>query len=319
MLSNHIYEEKLRALVIDEAHTVQKWLAPTSFYQLIHVYCRGETFRSVLLRIGELRSFLPPTVHLMALTATPTPKLRKKVISLLGMRDPLLTYISPCRPNIIYSVENFDTLPNTFGPILETIKIERSNLPRILIYCRKHRDCSNLYSFFKKGLGSAFTEPNDAPDIADFRIVDMYTSCTAADEVTKSKILEQFTKPSQLRIVIATVAFGMGIHCPDVYKIIHLGPPDDLESYIQETGRAGRNGETSHANLLKTKGCKRYIDENMLAYLENTERCRRQMLFSEIEGCGHSTSIESTCIQRLCLCCDICKKKCVCDSCILHS
>ena len=66
-------------------------------------------------------------------------------------------------------------------------------------------------------------------------------------------------------------------------------------------------------NLLKTKGCNRFTDEYMLAYLENKERCGRQMLFSEMEG-NHS-SCES--IQRLCLCCDICKKKCVCNSCTI--
>ncbi len=65
--------------------------------------------------------------------------------------------------------------------------------------------------------------------------------------------MEQFTKPSQLRIVIATIAFGMGIDCPDVQSIIHLGPSDDLESYIQETGRAGRDGQTAYAKLLITK------------------------------------------------------------------
>ena len=85
--------------------------------------------------------------------------------------------------------------------------MERFYLPRVLIYCRKYQDSSSLYLSFKKELGVAFTETSDAPDIADFRIVDMFTSCT--DEATKSKIMERFTKPSQLRIVIATVAFGM--------------------------------------------------------------------------------------------------------------
>ena len=70
---------------------------------------------------------------------------------------------------------------------------------------------------------------------------------------------ELFTKPSQLHIGIATVAFGVGIDCPDVHHVIHLGPPDNLESYVQETGRAGRNGSVAYATLLKTKGCKRYI------------------------------------------------------------
>ena len=99
-----------------------------------------------------------------------------------------------------------------------------------------------LYAFFKCGLGCFFTKPCNAPDIAFFRMVDVFTSYT--DELTKSKISELLVKSSQLRIAIATVAFGMGIDCLDVHEIIHFGPPDNVESYIQETGRAGRNGLT---------------------------------------------------------------------------
>ena len=68
----------------------------------------------------------------------------------------------------------------------------------------------------------------------------MYTSCT--DEDIKSQIIESFTRSSCLLIICATVAFGMGVNCPDVREVVHLGPPNDIESYIQETGRAGRDG-----------------------------------------------------------------------------
>ena len=91
-------------------------------------------------------------------------------------------------------------------------------------------------------------------------MVDVFTSYT--DELTKSKISELLVKSSQLRIVIATVAFGMGIDCLDVHKIIHFGPPDNVESYIQETGRAGRNGLTVYVTLLKIKGWRRYTDDS---------------------------------------------------------
>ena len=93
--------------------------------------------------------------------------------------------------------------------------------------------------FFKAGLGNAFTEPSDAPDLSKFRLVDMFTSCS--DQQVKDNIIELFTSKSQLRIVIATVAFGMGIDCPDVHHIIHFGPPDDLESYIYKK-QGGQEG-----------------------------------------------------------------------------
>ena len=103
-------------------------------------------------------------------------------------------------------------------------------------YCH-YQNCSNLYKYFRDSLGQELTEPNNAPNVSQFPLVDMYTSCT--DEATKSMIVQQFTRPSQLRIVLATVTFGMGIDCPDVHDIFHLGPPGNVESYIQETGRAG--------------------------------------------------------------------------------
>ena len=65
----------------------------------------------------------------------------------------------------------------------------------------------------------------------------MFTSIT--DTHIKEEIIRFFTKQSRLRIVVGTIAFGMGIDCHDVRNIIHFGAPDDVESYIQETGRAG--------------------------------------------------------------------------------
>jgi len=78
------------------------------------------------------------------------------------------------------------------------------------------------------------------PDVSNFRLVDMFTACTTPD--VKECIIKSFVNPgSRLRIVVSTVAFGVGLDCPNVYRIIHWGPPSDLESYIQETGRDRRS------------------------------------------------------------------------------
>ena len=82
---------------------------------------------------------------------------------------------------------------------------------------------------------TSFLEPQDAPDRSGFRLVEMYSKLTDVD--VKEDILKSFTRTSPLRNVCATVAFGMGVDCPDVEQIIHLGAPNDTESYIQETGR----------------------------------------------------------------------------------
>ena len=78
----------------------------------------------------------------------------------------------------------------------------------------------------------------------------MFTSVTDAQH--KDLIISSFTMPSHLRVV-ATVASGLGINCLDVRQIVHVGMPDDLESYIQETGRAGRDGQPAFITLLKAR------------------------------------------------------------------
>ena len=283
----------------------------TAFPLLLFVLCRGDSFRSVLLRVGELRSLLPDRVCIMALTATATFGLRSKVSALLGMRNPLLTYMSPCKENLFYGLQSFKCIEDSFTPLLNSLIKNRLNTPRTLIYCRRYIDCSALYTFLKSELKQQFTEPQDAPDLSRYRIVDMFTSCS--DEVVKDNIIKQFTSPSQLRVVISTVAFGMGIDCPDVESVIHLGPPEDLESYIQETGRGGRDGRKAYATLLVTKGYRRYVDDGMMNYITNNSKCRREVLFTQMEGYHNFQK------DRLCSCCDICRCTCNCSFCIYNT
>lgn len=87
-------------------------------------------------------------------------------------------------------------------------------------------------------MGANFTEPPNAPiEVPRFRMVDMFMGCT--EEYVKEQIIKLFSPDSQLCVVIATVAFGMGIDCHDVTQVVHTLPPPDVESYVQETGRAG--------------------------------------------------------------------------------
>lgn len=83
--------------------------------------------------------------------------------------------------------------------------------------------------------------------ISDFRLVDMFTSAT--EQRVKQSILNSFSKDLHLRIVICTIAFGMGIDCADVRQVVHWGPSKDVEGYMQESGRAGRDGKHSCALL----------------------------------------------------------------------
>ena len=91
--------------------------------------------------------------------------------------------------------------------------------------------------FFKDYLGNYFTEPPSAPEMPRFSLVDMYLSYT--EEAVKDEIVRLFSIQSSLRVVVATMAFGLGVDCPDVRQVVVYGLPSVLESFVQETGRAG--------------------------------------------------------------------------------
>ena len=168
-----------------------------------------------------------------------------------------------------------------FGPLLARLKKDRVSTPRTIVYCHSYSMCADIYLYLLKNLGDEFTEPIDAPNVPKYRMVDMYTSVT--DQPQKELIIELFTHQTHLRVVIATVAFGLGIDCPDVRQVFHVRMPEDIESYIQESGRAGRDGLCSLVTLLKSRSyhvCERDIKD----YCSNVTKCRRVALFENMEN-----------------------------------
>ena len=276
-------------------------------YQIFVLYNRGDEFRVSFQRLGELRSIIPPQVNVMALTATATKTLRLQVCGILGMHDPILVEVSPEKSNIFLATGTFTSIIEIFTPIAERLKLNRTKLGKVIIFCKRRELCNKIYSFFEFYLKQDFTEPpNENPRIPECRLVDMFTSGTQLE--VKDKIINSFKIPSStLRIVIATIAFGMGIDCPNVRQIIHVGSPSDIESYVQHIGRAGRDNLPSCALLLYGPNLMNHSDKTIKSYCSSDE-CRRNVLF-----CGFESYVSS--IVSGCKCCDVCSKSCSCGAC----
>ena len=142
---------------------------------------------------------------------------------------------------------------------------------RIIVFCKQYTEVGLIYQFFKKTMKENFTEPIGAPDLSRYRLVEMFTRCTQV--YVKETIVDQFTKPSQLRIVIGTIAFGMGIDSPDVREVINWGVSADCEMYVQESGHAGRDELQSCAITYYGKGDlnKKFISPQMIKYCVNKD------------------------------------------------
>ena len=271
------------------------------------LYFRGESFRCEFSRLEEVRSILPCTVNVMALTATASATLRRSITWTLGMQNIELIEVSPDKANIKYTVSPFSSTEEAFTPLIRNLAQLKLQMGRTIIFCSTLNECASLYILFKNALGSNFLHPCDAPDLSKFRLVDMFTSCT--ERSVKNQILQSFTAPdSTLRVVIATIAFGLGIDCPNIRQIYHVGAPEDIESYVQATGRAGRDGKQSVAVLLKKKH-RHPVGRAMQEYADNDSKCCRETLFQDFE------SYSSPSFPSKCMCCDICSKICTCDQC----
>ena len=141
----------------------------------------------------------------------------------------------------------------------------------------------------------------------------MFTSSSHAED--KECILSQFTNPNgTLRVVVATIVFGMEIDAPNVHTVIHWGAPKSIKDYVPESGRCGRDGADSSAILyFSGPDFSRFhpLSDAVKAYCLNSETCRRDKLLEVFDTSGHITKP-----IPIHWCCDLCADFCECDDCL---
>ena len=258
--------------------------------------------------IGNLRSVIPEGTKIMALTATATRPTFESVVSRLSMENVAVVGASSVRDNIRYSVHPMMSMDEFCYKIAEDVRTLGIRYPKTVIFCRKYSDCASLYFLFRAKLGTQFTHPADTLAVQEFRLVDMYTAASTLG--MRQKLLASFIEQgSTLRILIATMAFGMGVDCRDIRQIIHWSPPMLIEDYVQETGHAGRDGLLSEATLIYGH-IHRDVSFKMKLYGNKVLQCRRKTLFADFMFCSNDDS----CIVG-CSCCDVCAKSCSCGQC----
>jgi ATP-dependent DNA helicase RecQ len=260
----------VKLIAVDEAHCISEW---------------GHDFRPEYRQIADLRNHFPE-VPFMALTATATGRVREDIIAHLKLREPKTYVASFNRPNLTYRVL---AKSRPYDQVLDFLRARPNDSG--IVYCQSRKSAESVAANLTEDGVKA--KPYHA----------------GLTPVERSKHQELFLR-DDVRVICATIAFGMGINKPNVRFVIHHDLPKNIEGYYQETGRAGRDGLPSECVLLFSAGdvVKQtgFIDEKpdpqeqsiaraqlqqMVHYAECAV-CRRKELLayfgedSDIENCG---------------------------------
>ena len=207
---------KVSLVAVDEAHCISEW---------------GHDFRPDYRELGALRRSISD-VPFIALTATATPRVRDDIVAQLGLKSPQRFVASFNRANLTYEVK---AKRNAFAQLAELFEERRDQAA--IIYCHSRKETEEL-----------------AVDLQQLGI-SARAYHAGMDSEMRRRTQEGFIT-GEFPIVVATIAFGMGIDKPDVRLVVHYSIPKSLESYYQETGRAGRDGLPSDCILLYSYGDK---------------------------------------------------------------
>lgn len=238
LLTEH-YRKFLVAITVDEAHCISQWGLPGSSSKRTAV-----PFQIWYGNLGELKSLTVSNVPSIIVTATPSLSTKRDIFRALNLNQSssFIMEHSPQRPNVQFSVRYLDkNLPvsSIFSTLIDELRSKNVSCERTMIFCQTRKQCALVYSAFKESLGVDFYV-NKHLD-SKKRMVEMFNAGTP--KAVKKHILCNMSQPNgHIRIVACTVAFGMGVDCKEVHRVIHFGPSKNLECYVQECGRAGRDG-----------------------------------------------------------------------------
>ena len=207
---NLVRQARVRAFAIDEAHCISHW---------------GHDFRPEYRRLAELREHFPDA-SLHAYTATATPRVREDIVAQLRLREPAVLVGVFDRPNLVYRVVQRQ---GGMDQVLDAIR--RHAGEAVIVYCITRRDTEELAAFLRG---------------ERIRAAHYHAGLEAG---TRRKTQDDFAA-ERLDVVVATVAFGMGIDRSNVRAVIHAAMPKSVEHYQQEAGRAGRDGLPAECVLL---------------------------------------------------------------------
>ena len=279
------------------------------YVSFIIMICRGDHFRKTFAEIGTVRSLINKDINILALTATASSETAEIIFERLSMVNVKTIGLSPERPNIKYYVLPMPEMEDICSTLAKELIADRASMPKTVVFCQTLKQCGDFYAEMKSELGQYLTEPPGAPRVIPFSMVSMFTSASRAE--LRAEVLQEFCcEKTNLRLVIATTAFGLGVDCRDITRVINWGAPNSLEELVQETGRAGRNGSHSKAILYFGKGSNRRINKQVKQYGENKTVCRRTLLFKNFL---FSEADKQSIVA--CKCCDLCTPLCVCNDC----